>query len=123
MKVGKNAVNFLLLTAALFGVLGCNRLKSEPKVEINHKIVSKWSGKTFDGMNSVVFEFTRDGKMNYFMNGKETVNETYRLKDEKTVELETKKGTKYEITVEFSDNDQTMTMIDFTRIRTKLKRE
>lgn len=123
MKTGKNLVNFLLLATALFCILGCGRTKQEPKVEINHKIVGKWSGKTFDGMNAVIFEFTKDGRMNHFMNGKETVNETYRLKDDQTVELETKKGTKYEIKVEFSDNDKTMTMTDFTRIKTKLKRE
>lgn len=123
MKKSKNTLNFLLSAIALLCLLGCGQLKQAPKVEINHKIVGKWSGKTFDGMNSVVFEFTKDGRMNYFMNGKETVNETYRLKDDRTVELETKKGTKYEITVEFSDNDNTMTMIDFTRIKTKLKRE
>lgn len=110
----------LLLLAFTLG--GCSRLKEEPKVEINHKIVGKWSAKGFSG-ETVIWNFMKDGTMTWSINGKEQPAQKYRMKDDVTVELETKSGTKSEGKLEFSNNDNTMIMTDPFRIKTTFKRE
>lgn len=118
MKRNKKAVILLVM---IIGLTGCG--KKEPKIVIDHKIVGKWSGKTFDGAKSVLWDFSRSGNVKMSQDGKEITNEKYRLIDDKTVELETKSGTKYTLKVEFSNNDNAMTVTDFTGIKTPLKRE
>lgn len=123
MKNSKKAVSFLVLAMMMFGLVGCGLMKKEePKVEINHKIVGKWSAKALGG-ESVVWNFTKDGTMIFSMNGKESPAQKYRMIDDTTFELETKSGTKSKGKLEFSNNDNTMIMTDDFRIKTTFKRE
>ena len=122
MKNSKKALNLLVLVTMMFGLIGCSRIKSEPKVEINHKIVGKWSSKNFDG-TPVITNFMKDGTATASINGKEVSNQKYRFIDETTLETETKQGVKWEAKVEFSDNDNTMTVTDFTKHKTPYKRQ
>lgn len=110
----------LALLALALG--GCSRAKEEPKVEINHKIVGKWSAGGLGG-EAVIWNFMKDGAMTWSINGKEQPAQKYRMKDDATVELETKSGTKSEGKLEFSNNDNTMIMTDQFRIKTTFKRE
>ena len=122
MKNSKKAVSFLVLAMMMFGLVGCSRIKTEPKVEINHKIVGKWSSKNIAGTN-LITNFMKDGTVSVSMNGKEITNQKYKFIDETTLETETKQGAKYTSKVEFSDNDNTMMVTDFTGLKTPYKRE
>ena len=122
MKNSKQAGSFLVLAMMMLGLVGCGMKKEEPKVEIKHKIVGKWSAKALGG-ESVVWDFRKDGAMIFSMNGKESPAQKYRMIDDTTVELETKSGTKSKGKLEFSDNDNTMAMTDAFRIKTTFKRE
>jgi hypothetical protein len=123
MKNSIRAVNFLALATVMFGLVGCGLMKKEPAVEINHKIVGKWSGKTFDGAHSVVWDFAKSGEVKMSQDGKEITNQKYRLIDDKTLELETKSQFKSEAKMEFSNNDNTMIMTDFVGFKATFKRE
>ncbi len=47
---GNKIISFLMVAVLSFTFSGCSQLKKEePKIEINHKIVGKWSGKAFTG--------------------------------------------------------------------------
>lgn len=115
-------MSLLVLAVLAFTLGGCSLLKTEPKVEINHKIVGKWSAKALGG-ESVVWNFMKDGTLTWSLNGKEQPAQKYRMKDDATVELETKSGTKSEGKLEFSNNDNTMIMTDPFRFKTTFKRE
>ena len=123
MKNSKKAATFLVLAFAMFGLVGCGLMKKEePKVEINHKIVGKWSAKF--GGDSVVWNFTKDGTLLFSMNGKESPAQKYKMIDDTTVELETKSGTKTTEKLEFSNSDNTMTMTGgIGNLKTTFKRE
>ena len=122
MKNNK-VLSFLMLAMLAFTLGACSLLKKEePKVEINHKIVGKWSAKSLGG-ESVVWNFTKDGTMIYSINGKETPNQKYKMINDTTVELETKSGTKSTAKTEFSNNDNTMIMTDLIGFKTTFKRE
>lgn len=109
-KNSKKAGSFLVLAMMMLGLVGCGMTKKvEPKVEINHKIVGKWSTRGIAG-ESVVWDFRKDGIMIFSMNGKESPSQKYRMIDDTTVELETKSGTKSKGKLDFSNNDNTMTM-------------
>ena len=121
MKNSKKAGSFLVLAMMMFGLVGCGLMeKEEPKIEISHKIVGKWSTKGFVG-ESIVWNFMKDGTMIWSSDGKEKPAQTYRMIDDATVELETKSGTKSDLKLEFSDNDNTMIMIGV--LKTTFKRE
>lgn len=109
-----------MLAVLAFALGGCGLLK--PKVEINHKIVGRWSTQGFVG-EPIIWDFKKDGEMIFSMNGKQSPAQTYRIIDDATVELETKSGTKSTIKLVFSDNDNTMTTTDDFRFKTTFKRE
>ncbi len=122
MKNNKTA-SFLMSAVLAFTFGGCSLLKKEePKIEINHKIVGKWSSKNISGAN-LITNFMKDGTASVSMNGKEITNQKYKVIDETTLETETKQGAKYTSKIEFSDNDNTMMVTDFTGIKTPYKRE
>ena len=124
MKNSRKAVNFLVLAMTIFGLVGCGLMKKEDvKVEINHKIVGKWSAKGLAG-EAIVWDFTKDGKMLFSMDGKNSPAQKYKMIDDMTVELETKSGTKSTEKVEFSNNDNTMLMTGgIGNLKTTFKRE
>ncbi|MDQ3800419.1 MAG: hypothetical protein M3384_13305 [Acidobacteriota bacterium] len=122
MKNSKKAVSISVMAMIMFGLIGCGLVKTEPKIEINHKIVGKWSATAMGG-EPVVWDFRKDGTMIWSMNGKGQPAQKYRMIDDKTFELETKSGTKSEGKIEFSNNDNTMIMTDQFRIKTTFKRE
>ena len=112
-----------MLAVLAFTLGGCSLLKKEePKIEINHKIVGKWSGKAFTG-EKVGIVFTKTGEAAQSVNDKEVTKEKYKIIDEKTVEFETKSGMKYTVKIELSDNDNTLNLTDATKIKTTYKRE
>lgn len=111
-----------MLAVLAFTLGGCSLLKTEPKIEINHKIVGKWSGKAFTGAK-VGIVFTKSGEATHSVDDKEVTKEKYKLLDETTVEFETKRGMKYTVKTEFSDNDNTLNITDATSIKTTYKRQ
>lgn len=116
-------ISFLMLAVLSFTFSGCSSVKKdEPKVEINHKIVGKWSGKAFTG-DKVAVNFTKSGEATHSTGDKEVAKEKYRVVDDTTIEFETKSGMKYEVKMEFSDNDNTLTLADATKIKTTYKRQ
>ena len=113
----------MVLAIMMFGVAGCGLMNKEPKVEINHKIVGKWSTTGVVG-EPIVWNFIKDGTMVWSMNGKDAPAQKYKMIDDATVELETKSGTKSEFKTEFSNNDNTMTMTGgIGNLKTTFKRE
>lgn len=121
MKINRKAALFLA-SAALLCMIGCSAKKTEPKVEIDHKIVGKWSSKSIDG-SSLITTFMKDGTATITKDGKEISSQKYRLIDPNTLETETKQGAKYTTKIEFTDNDNTMMVTDFTKQKTAYKRE
>ena len=121
MKNYKNALFFLAVGIFVLAANGCGLMKTEPKVEINHKIVGKWSGKAFDG-SSVSINFLKDGSVVHSINGKDVTTEKYKVIDDKNVEMETKRGMKYQLKTEFSNNDKTLTIFDTANIKTVYQR-
>jgi uncharacterized protein (TIGR03066 family) len=114
-------VKSVFVSAMLFCLVGCSSIKQEPKVEINHKIVGKWSSKNIAGTN-LTTNFMKDGTMTLSRDGKELSSGQYRLIDEKTLETETKQGAKSSSAIEFTDNDNTMLLTDFTKQKTPYTR-
>lgn len=121
MKI-KRTITLFLTSATIFCMIGCSALKKERTVEINHKIVGKWSSKNIAG-TSLITTFKKDGTATVSKDGKEISSQKYRLIDPTTLETETNQGAKYTATLEFSDNDNTMMVTDFTKQKTPYKRE
>lgn len=115
-------MNFLVLVIFVLAALGCGSTQSEPKTEVNHKIVGKWSGKAFDG-SAVAVNFMKDGSVVHSVNGKDVTTEKFKVIDDKNVEMVTKGGMKYNLKTEFSGNDKTLTVYDTANIKTVYQRE
>lgn len=121
MKTYKK-IAILVLSLVMISLSGCSALKSGPKVEINHKIVGKWSSKNIAGTD-LITDFRKDGTASVYKDGKEITSQKYKLLDETTLETETKQGAKFEVKIEFSNNDNTMMVTDFTKQKTPYTRQ
>jgi hypothetical protein len=113
---------FLALGIFVLAASGCGSMKTEPKVEINHKIVGKWSGKAFTG-SLVSINFMKDGSVVHSVDGKDVATEKYKVIDDQNVDMETQRGMQYKLKTEFSNNDKTLTVFDTANIKTVYQRE
>lgn len=118
-SAGERWFGLLAMAILIFAILGCGNFKFTSQ----QKIVGRWSGKAFDNKTNVSFVFTESGEAITSANGIEIGKEKYRFTDKETLELETPKGLKYTVKVNFTDKNNTMEMTAATGIRTTYRRE